>query len=130
MKTFIAIICNLIFCLNANCQTINKIVAKQAFSIINNRDTIKTVLIDGRSAEMFAKKHIKGALNIDAFEDSFALELKKYLDKEEIIVYCTNHRRAEILIEKLKEMQFHGKIIFISDGINGWGSAGLPIQST
>jgi rhodanese-related sulfurtransferase len=129
MKTVVLIVYSLIFCLNKTCQTVDKIVAKEAFLIINIRDTVNTALIDGRSAEMFAEKHIKGAINIDAFKESLSNELKSYLGKEEIIVYCTNHKRAELITEQLEELQYQGKIMFITDGINGWISAGFSTVS-
>lgn len=129
MKLFVTILGVLITCLSANGQAIDKIVAKDAISIINNRDTVNTILIDGRSAEMFAEKHIKSAINIDAFEESLFNDLKRYLQKEEIIVYCTNHKRAELIIEELIKMKYQGNIIFISDGINAWISEGFPTVS-
>lgn len=110
---------------NVNSQTVNKVMAKGTFEIINNRDSVNTIMIDGRSSEMYAEKHIEGAINIDAFKDSLTAELKNYLKHKKIIVYCTNHSRAELIIEKLIELHYTGKIIFISDGINGWISAGF-----
>jgi rhodanese-related sulfurtransferase len=116
--------------MNANSQKVKEIKAKDAFEIVNNRDLVNTTIIDGRSAEMYADKHIKGAINIDAFQDSLTTELKNYLKEKKIIVYCTNYRRSELIIKKLKELHYNGKIIFISDGINGWISAGFKTIST
>ncbi len=49
----------------------------------------------------------------------------KYLQAQEIIVYCTNTRRANLISETLKELHFGGEITVISDGITGWISAGF-----
>lgn len=76
---------------------------------------------------MFAEKHIAGSINIDAFQDSITLDLKSFLKVKEIIVYCSNRKRAELIIEKLKELNYSGDIVFISDGINGWIAAGFEI---
>lgn len=130
MRLYILIICCVFLCISANSQSIKKIKAIDASEIINNRDTTSTVLIDGRSDDMFAERHIDGALNIDAFGSSLSDKLKNYLENNEIIVYCTNHRRAEIIIEKLKELHYNSKIIFITDGINGWISAGYETIGT
>ena len=130
MKLYITIVCCFLFSINAKSHNIEKVEAKYAFEIVYNRDTASSIIIDARSHEMYAEKHIEGAINIDAFEDSLNTELKKYLWNKEIIVYCTNHRRAELIIEKLKELQYNGKIIFILDGINGWNSAGFKTVST
>lgn len=124
MKLYFTVICCFLFIVNANSQTVKEILAKDAFELVVSRDTANTILIDGRSSEMFAEKHIEGAIHIDAFQDSLSTELKNYLKVKEIIVYCSNRKRAEFIIEKLKELNFSGEIIFISDGINGWISAG------
>ncbi|MBE9469278.1 MAG: rhodanese-like domain-containing protein [Bacteroidetes bacterium] len=124
MKLYITIICCFLLCINAKSQSIEKIKAKDAFEVVYNRDTPSTIIIDGRSDEMYAKKHIDGAINIDAFSDLVKTELKKYLEAKKIIVYCTNHKRAEAIIEILKELKYKGKITFIADGINAWISSG------
>lgn len=127
MKHFFAMLCCFLFVVNASCQTLQEIQAKEAFELVVNRDMINTILMDGRSAAMFAEKHIAGAINIDAFQDSLVTELESFLNVKEIIVYCSNRKRAELIIEKLKELSYRGEIIFISDGINGWIAAGFDI---
>ena len=129
MKEYITIVFFSLLCLSARSQSIEIIKAKDALEIINNRDTA-SVIIDGRSDTMFAEKHIEGAINIDAFKDSLTVELQNHLANREIIVYCTNHRRADIIIDKLKELHYKGTIVFISDGINGWNSAEYKTVST
>jgi len=129
MKLYITIICCFILCLNAKSQSIERIMAIDAFEFVQLRDTTNTIIIDGRSDEMFANEHIQGAINIDAFSDLLNPELKKHLEAEQIIVYCTNQNRAELIIEKLKEFQYDGKIIFIADGISAWISLGYKTVS-
>ncbi|UMB53247.1 rhodanese-like domain-containing protein [Lutibacter sp. A64] len=101
MKNYTSIVISLLFGLNAIGQTIEKIVAKDVLEIVVSRDTTNTIMIDGRSAEMFADKHIEGVVNIDAFSESSSIELKNYIDKQELIVYCSNNKRGGIIIEKL-----------------------------
>ncbi|MDD2346615.1 MAG: rhodanese-like domain-containing protein, partial [Bacteroidales bacterium] len=98
-----------------------------ALQLVEARDTLNAILVDGRSAAMFAEKHIAGAINIDAFQDSLMTELENFLNVKEIIVYCSNRKRAELIIGKLKDLSYSGEIIFISDGINGWIAAGFDI---
>jgi len=129
MKLYITITCCFLLCLNAKSQSIEKVKAKDAFEMVCNRDTLCTVLIDGRSDEMFTTKHIDGAININAFSDSVKNDLKNYLDAESIIVYCTNHKRADLIIKKLIELEYNKEIIFITDGINGWISSGYKTVS-
>lgn len=127
MKHFFAMLCCFLFVVNASCQTLQKIQAKDALQLVEARDTLNAILVDGRSAAMFAEKHIAGAINIDAFQDSLTTELKNFLKAKEIIVYCSNRKRSELIIEKLKELDYSGDIVFISDGINGWIAAGFEI---
>lgn len=129
MKWYITIVCCFVLLINVKGQSINKVVAKDAFELVINRDTVNTIIIDGRSDEMYATKHIEGAVQIDAFGQQVHAKLKNYLDVKKIIVYCTNHKRAELIIEKLKELKYRGEIIFIIDGINGWISSGYKIVS-
>lgn len=118
MKNLLFIL-SIFVCVNAQAGDIKKMEAKDAYELVQNRNLKKTVLIDGRSAEMFSEKHIAGAINIDAFQEKLKLELKRYGRKKQIIVYCSNHRRAELIIEELKEMNYKKEIVFISDG-NKW----------
>lgn len=118
----IAIIC---IALTTNAQTIKNVKAADAYDIITKRDTAATMLIDGRTAAMFAEKHIQGATCINAFQEDLAGALHEYMDVKTLIVYCSNHRRSDTIIAKLKELNYNGKIIFISDGINGWIAAGF-----
>ena len=128
MKKLYLIGC-LLFCSSiVYCQNITKLAAKDALEIVTEKDT-GTVLIDGRSASMFAEKHIEGAINIDAFAEEASKKLKSYLNTRTIIVYCSNHRRSEMLIEKLNELQYNGEIVFITDGINGWIYSGFAIKT-
>lgn len=129
MKVYIAIICCFLLCINAKSQSIENVKAKDAFEVVYNRDTTSTIIIDGRSYEMYANEHIEGAINLDAFSDLVKTELKKYLYAEKIIIYCTKHTRAELIIKKLKEFQYNKKIIFITDGINAWISSGYKTVS-
>ncbi|MCK5823520.1 MAG: rhodanese-like domain-containing protein [Bacteroidales bacterium] len=119
MKKYFLMIIGLLTGLLANSQEVKKILAKDTLKIINNRDITKTIMIDGRSAEMFSEKHIEGAIHIDAFQYSITTKLKKHLSSKQIIVYCTNHRRAELITEKPEELKYKGEIIFIIDSING-----------
>jgi rhodanese-related sulfurtransferase len=85
-----------------------------------------TVLIDGRSKEMFEEGHIAGAVFIDAFQDGFLPGLSSYAGKSVIVVYCTNRRRSTVLIDALKTF-YTGHIVCICDGITGWKQNNLPV---
>lgn len=85
-----------------------------------------TVLIDGRSSEMFDEGHIEGAIMIDAFKEGFLPELSSFAGRSTIVVYCTTVRRTNVLIDALKTF-YTGHIFCICDGITGWKQNNLPI---
>ena len=85
-----------------------------------------TVLIDGRSKELFEEGHIAGAVYIDAFQNGFLPELSSYAGKSVIVVYCTTKRRTSVLIDALKTF-YTGHVICICDGITGWKQNNLPV---
>jgi rhodanese-related sulfurtransferase len=116
------------FC--GNSQTVKDYTANNAFEIIKQRDTTSSILIDGRNEDMFKSKHIFGAVNIDAFQENVENALTPLLENKQIIVYCTNYKRAELIVDILFQLKFKGEIVFINDGINGWIASGYETIST
>ncbi len=86
----------------------------------------ETLIIDGRTDEMFANGHIENALNIDADMDNLVVELSKHLDVPRIVVYCTTNRRTLDIVYELEKL-YKGELIYISDGIKGWRANGYPV---
>ena len=84
------------------------------------------MVIDGRTAEMFSRGHLPGAVNIDADGENLKEKLKAHANEPLIVVYCTTVRRTGKIIDTLKEF-YQGEIIYISDGIQGWTRNGLPL---
>lgn len=89
----------------------------------------ETLIIDGRTDEMFAGGHIGNAVNIDADMENLEGELKKHLEVPRIVVYCTTNRRTYDILHVLEKI-YQGEIIYISDGITGWRKNGFPEKAT
>lgn len=104
-------------CLSA--QNIDTVKSDDVFSLLSSKNYNKTI-IDGRDSAMFYSGHIKNAIYIDAFSQDLNKSIQPYLTEDTLIVYCTNNRRSEIIIEKLKLLKFKGLIIYMQDGLNGW----------
>lgn len=85
----------------------------------------ETLIIDGRTDEMFAGGHIENAINIDADMENLEDELKKHIEVPRIVVYCTTSRRTYDIVYVLEKI-YKGEIIYISDGITGWRANGFP----
>ncbi len=86
----------------------------------------ETVVIDGRTLEMFSEGHLKNAINIDADDPDFLKLIQPYLGKHRILVYCTTVRRTTTILNFLTGI-YDGEIIYISDGIRGWIQNGYPV---
>jgi rhodanese-related sulfurtransferase len=84
------------------------------------------LIIDGRTATMFASGHLKNAINIDADDPDLIPLLQEHLNEPLIVVYCTTIRRTGDIIKALTNL-YEGKIIYINDGIRGWQQNGLPV---
>ncbi|MFO7873800.1 MAG: rhodanese-like domain-containing protein [Bacteroidales bacterium] len=85
------------------------------------------VIIDGRTAEMFAGGHLKNAVNIDADGPDLSEKLKLYADQPMIVVYCTTNRRTSKIVQTLSDF-YEGEILYIEDGIRGWKRNGFPVS--
>lgn len=67
----------------------------------------KYVVIDVRTKQEYAEKHVKGSINIPY--DQIGRDIK--LDKDEIIlVYCQSGRRSDIAYNTLKKMGY--KVVY------------------
>jgi len=129
MKTrqFILLILGLIIYTGLSGQSITKINSQEAYNLINTGKDSPECIIDGRTPSMFASGHIENAININAFSDDADSKLSTCLSEKQLMVYCTNRRRSETIIEKLKKLGYNGEIIFVTDGFNGWRSNGFDV---
>ena len=76
------------------------------------------VILDVRTPEEFADKHIPGAVNIPN-ETITAEEIPELPDKDQLIlVYCRSGNRSKQASEKLADMGYTNIVEF--GGINSW----------
>lgn len=85
----------------------------------------ETLIIDGRTRQMFSTGYLKNAINIDADDPNLMNLLQPHLNEPQIVVYCTTVRRTIKIVNTLIEI-YDGNIIFITDGIRGWRKNGYP----
>ncbi len=86
----------------------------------------ETLIIDGRTQEMFSEGHLKNAINIDADAPNLLELLHPHLGKSRILLYCTTIRRTTDIMNALNGV-YKGEIILISDGFRGWRQNGFPV---
>ena len=70
-------------------QEIVQVNSREAQEMLNDMDKSKTTIIDGRTSEMFDEGHIYNAININAFSENVNNKLKKYINKKQLVIYCT-----------------------------------------
>jgi rhodanese-related sulfurtransferase len=84
------------------------------------------VVLDVRTGGEFMTGHIANAINIDVEGMTFEGDIKS-LDKDATYaVYCHSGRRSVIAVNKLKDAGFK-KLFNLTNGIQDWNSAGLPL---
>lgn len=89
----------------------------------------KYILVDVRKPEEFKAGHIKGAGNIDYYNEDFeTLFEEKYKDKNKsYILYCRSGVRSQYSAEILEELGYKN-VINMTGGFLAWQDAGKPVE--
>jgi rhodanese-related sulfurtransferase len=101
--------------------------AKEAADLIDKHvgDSDFAVL-DIRTPGEFQSGHLKSAILIDFYSQTFADQLSR-LDKEKkFLIYCRSGNRSARSLEIFKKLKFQ-KIYHMANGISTWNSEGFPV---
>jgi rhodanese-related sulfurtransferase len=101
--------------------------AKEAADLIDKHvgDSDFAVL-DIRTPGEFQSGHLKNAILIDFYSQTFADQLSR-LDKEKkFLIYCRSGNRSARSLEIFKKLKFQ-KIYHMANGISTWNSEGFPV---
>jgi rhodanese-related sulfurtransferase len=101
----------------------------QAKSMMDTMQMKQVVIIDARDSTMYANAHLKGAVNIDAFNENVQNLVLPYIKRSSVIIYCTHTKRSDQLAEIFINSGFSGFIYKISDGISAWKDSGYPLEN-
>jgi rhodanese-related sulfurtransferase len=94
-----------------------------AAEFAKRRAKSKTVVLDVRSPEEFAKGHITGAINLNIHSPDFAAKAAQFDKKKPILVNCHVGSRGAIAAAELRRLGF--KSVFnLEGGIDAWEKAG------
>jgi rhodanese-related sulfurtransferase len=97
--------------------------ALQVTQLINRG---KTTVVDVRTADEFAKGHLRDAKNIPLADLSARIgELDKSKARS-IVVVCQSGARADKAVRKLAAAGF-GDVVSLDGGLSAWQAAGLPV---
>lgn len=108
-----------------------------AFAEIKNEDVAKVdeliksgkyTVIDVRTKEEYDAGHIKGALNIDYYNDDFEEKIESQLkDKNKpYILYCRSGMRSLYSAQILEDLGYTN-VTNMKGGFLAWQSAGKPV---
>ncbi len=85
------------------------------------------VVLDVRTPNEFNEGHIKGAININIYDQNAPGRIDKLNRNAKYIVYCRTHNRSGIAVEHMMQSGF--KTIYqMMDGFPGWAANRLPVQ--
>ncbi len=91
------------------------------------KDHPKTVVLDVRTPEEFAKGHIAGAKNVDFKAADFA-EKVAALDKgKTYLVHCAAGGRSSKTLDLMKGKNF-AALYHLNEGFKAWENAGKPVE--
>ena len=106
---------------------IKDISAFEANDLVNeNLDNPDFAILDLRTAVEFKRGHIKNAINLDYYLDTFEAELQKIDKFKTYLVYCKTGNRSDLAMDLFRKFEF-SDIYHLSDGIVEWKDEGYEI---
>lgn len=117
-----------IFLLLASCEAQNNVkLDPAAFAEGISKPGVQ--LLDVRTAEEFKSAHLKNALQANWNDPSEFKTRTEHIDKDKpVYVYCLSGGRSAAAASWLRK-EGYTTVFELSSGINGWRSAGLPVES-
>jgi len=112
------------FTLSGVAQHTIKSVTPNTLSAIINNNNIQ--LLDVRTPNEFKSGHIKGAVNINYYDQNFSTQVLKINKNRPVYVYCRSGVRSRYSSEILKKLGFKS-IYNLKGGVLNWSSQKLPL---
>jgi len=112
--------------LETQAQIIEDVTVKEALNLIQtNKDNPNFVILDVRTPEEFVSEHIKDAVNLDYYSETFRNDLDSLDKHETYLIYCKSGRRSTNTLATMKELGYT-EVYNMLGGINSWRTEGLP----
>ncbi len=86
------------------------------------------IVIDVRTPEEYAARHIAGSVNLDLASPDFIEALKRLDRAGTYIVCCRRGGRAAKAVRIMRELGF-GRVYNLSGGVDRWQAEGHPVKS-
>ena len=110
-----------VMCLFAGCSD------KTKFKSVDSKEFERQIAVDGvqlvdvRTADEFASKHIVGAVNIDVTASDFDEKVAKLDKTKPIAVYCRSGNRSKRAAQRMASAGF--VVVELDGGILSWSGA-------
>jgi rhodanese-related sulfurtransferase len=86
------------------------------------------IIIDVRTPEEFEHEHIKGAVNLNVFENGFAEQVAALDQTKPVLVHCqAGTRSSQALMDLAGKVKFP-KVYHLRTGFKGWKDAKKPFE--
>lgn len=86
------------------------------------------ILVDIRTPEEYSEGHLKGAVNINFFDENFATNFENQFDKNDTIyIYCKSGGRSTKAVQLLEGMGFNN-LIHLDGGMLRWVKSEKPVE--
>lgn len=92
------------------------------------KDTPGLTIVDVRTPEEFDHKHIKGAININVFDEDFDAKIAKLDPTKPILVHCASGGRSRTACAQLEGKAKFPVIYHMTAGFVGWLKANKPFE--
>jgi rhodanese-related sulfurtransferase len=107
-------------------QIFEEVTPREALSLIEqNKANPDFVILDVRTPKEFASGHIKGAINLDYYAETFQEDLDGLDKTKTYLVYCRSGSRSSKAFNLMKELGFQS-IYVMEGGIKRWNAEDLP----
>jgi phage shock protein E len=103
---------------------IAKDISVNEFKNLINSDAI---VLDVRRKVEFESGHLKGAINIDWFDDKFLEEISKLDKSKTLLIHCASGGRSSNAMSKLKSYGFKAVYNMVG-GFSAWKQAGYDYE--
>lgn len=102
--------------------------AKEAYALIQGQNgNADFVILDVRTPSEFGQGHIKDAVNIDFYANTFKSQLDKLDKQKSYLVYCRSGNRSGKTLKMMQRLGFQ-QAYNMSGGVGQWAAQQLPLN--
>lgn len=86
------------------------------------------VLLDVRTPEEFDSGHLKGATNINFYNETFQSDIDEFDKRKKYLVYCRSGGRSRQAMFLMRDLGFE-EVYNLSGGIISWNEHGYSVEN-